>query len=74
VCSALCDSVTVVWNLVFAFLGMGALFGGLVIAHDAIPPYFRWAYYASIPGATQVRITITDVFFTHLGGQSLSTT
>eukprot|EP01052_Picozoa_sp_SAG31_P023786 SAG31_NODE_1984_length_6740_cov_4.949255_12_plen_121_part_00 len=54
------------YNLIFVFLGMGTLFGGLCIHYSNIPPYFIWAYYTSIPAAMSRALIINEYSAYHV--------
>jgi hypothetical protein len=68
-CAACCccsDKIAVAYNLIFVFLGVGTLFGGLCVHYSNIPPYFLWGYYTSIPAATSRALIINEYSGLHI--------
>jgi len=69
VISAICvmtDSIENVYTVVFLILGLGCLFGGIMVSKNHIIKIFLFAYYMSVPALTTRAIVQNDLYCCHL--------
>jgi len=69
VISAICvmtDSIENVYTIVFGILGLGCLFGGIMVSKNHIIKIFLFAYYMSVPALTTRAIVQNDLYCCHL--------
>jgi ABC-type multidrug transport system ATPase subunit len=64
--SLLSDEISFVYGLLFLILGLGCLFGGMVVTKSNIPWYFMWVFYSSVPAITNRAMIINDMQCCHL--------
>jgi len=65
-CACAVSHMSTVYSVLFMILGLGTLFGGVMLNYDVIPPYFLWAYYLSVPAITARALIINDMLCCHL--------
>jgi len=61
VCAVVSDNISVAYTVSFLMLGLGTLFGGLLVGLSKIPLVFRFVYYLSVTAVTQRALVANDM-------------
>jgi len=60
-CCIVSDNINLAYTITFLTLGMGSLFGGLLVKLSNIPIIFRIVYHLSITAVTQRAMIVNDL-------------
>ena len=60
-CCILSDNINLAYTITFLILGLGSLFGGLLVKLSDIPMIFRFVYHFSMTAVTQRALIVNDL-------------